>query len=67
MNGSFSIQILDKSQKPIGELMTASPSDVLKYINKGFTVIDKSTGAELTETFINSTIGVSEGIIDITG
>lgn len=67
MNGSYSIQILDKSQKPIGELMTASPSDVLKYINKGFTVIDKSTGAELTETFINSTIGVSEGIIDIAG
>jgi len=65
MNNAYSIQILDGNNKSIGELMTASPSDILKYINKGFKVIDKSTGSELTESFINSTIGVSDGIIDV--
>ena len=60
-----SLQILDRINDPIGELMTATPNEILKYINKGFKVIEKSSGIQITEDMVNSTIGVSDGLIDV--
>ena len=34
----YSIRILDNDQHIIGEMMTATCSDITKFINKGFTV-----------------------------
>ena len=63
--GTYSITILDQQGKKIGELMTATPTDILQFINKGFTVIDRMTGQELTEASVSSVIGVSDGLISI--
>ena len=63
--GTYSIEILDQNNKKIGELPTASSSEVLKFINKGFIVIDRMTGQQLTESNVTSSIGVSDGLIDI--
>lgn len=65
MPNTYSIQILDSSNKIIGELMTASSSDVLKFINKGFKVINKMNGMELSESDVTSTVGVSDGLINV--
>lgn len=60
------IKILDKDNKVIGELMTATTSDIDKFINKGLKVIDINTGQEITGTCSNTdTFGVSDGFIDI--
>jgi hypothetical protein len=61
---TYSIQIYDNKHEVIGELMTASVSDILKLINKGFHVVDKLTGNELTEAQLTSMIGVSDGLIN---
>lgn len=61
---TYSITILDKNGKKIGELMTASNSDIMKFINKGFTVVDNSNGTQFTLESVSSSIGVSECIID---
>lgn len=63
--GSYSINILDQQGKKVGELMTATSTEVLQLINKGFTVIDRTTGQQITDTSVSSTIGVSEGLINI--
>lgn len=63
--GTYSIEILDQNNKKIGELPTASSSEVLKFINKGFIVIDRMTGQQLTESNVTSSIGVSDGLIEI--
>lgn len=65
MSNTYSIRILDSNDKQIGELMTASSNDILKFINKGFKVIDKQTGLEITENNASQTIGVSDGLINI--
>ena len=68
MNSDFTyqyLQIFDKNNDQIGELMTATPNDVLKYINKGFKVIEKSSGMQLTEDMVTSTMGVSDGLINV--
>ena len=65
MESSYSITILDRNGKKIGELMTATRSDIMKFINKGFTVVDNSTGMNMTSELISSTIGVSECIINL--
>lgn len=62
---SYDIRILDKQDKQIGELMTASPSDILKFIDKGFKVFDITTKTELTADIVNSSIGVSDGLISM--
>jgi hypothetical protein len=62
---TYSIDILDTCGKKIGELMTATQTDILRYIEKGFKVIDKCTGSEITSDVINSSIGVSDGLINI--
>lgn len=63
--GTYSITILDQQGKKIGELMTATQTEILQFINKGFTVIDRMTGQELTEASMSSVIGVSDGLISI--
>ena len=45
--------------------MTATQTEILQFINKGFKVIDRMTGQELTETSMSSVIGVSDGLISI--
>lgn len=65
MESSYSITILDRNGKKIGELMTATQSDIMKFINKGFTVVDNSTGMNMTSELMSSTIGVSECIINL--
>jgi hypothetical protein len=62
---TYNIKILDKNGLKIGELMTAGPMDVLKFITKGFVVIDQTTGQPITENMINSQIGVSDGMISL--
>ena len=61
----YSITILDQSGKKIGELMTATQTDILQFINKGFTVVDMATGTNITAESMTSTIGVSDGLINI--
>ena len=62
---TYFIDILDRQGKKFGELPTATQEDIRKFINKGFTVIDKSTGIPFTEDNLSSMIGVSECIIDM--
>lgn len=58
---SRSIKIVDNNQQLIGESMTATNTDILQYLTKGLTVIDKKTGDVITESDITSTMGVSDG------
>ena len=59
----YAIKILDDKQKLIGEMMIASCSDIVKFINKGFTVINIETNREITLESMNETLGVSDGTI----
>jgi hypothetical protein len=43
--------------------MTASTTEILQLISKGFLVIDKVTNQEITEGMLTATVGVSECII----
>jgi len=63
--GTYSIEIFDHNNKKIGELPTATSSEILQFINKGFIVIDRMTGNRMTESSITSTIGVSDGLINV--
>ena len=65
MNGNYSIEIRVGNDKIIGELMTATTSDILKYLEKGFRVINKMTGCEMDQSSLTQTIGVSDGLINI--
>lgn len=60
---TYAIDILDKQNKKIGELMTATTTEILQLINKGFLIIDKVTNQEITENMLTATVGVSECII----
>lgn len=62
---TYSIKIYDNQGSVIGELPTATPQDIMKYINKGFVVIDINTNKELTINDVSETVGVSDGFIDI--
>lgn len=62
---TYSIKIYDNQGSVIGELPTATPQDIMKYINKGFVVIDINTNKELTMNDVSETVGVSDGFIDI--
>lgn len=62
---TYSIKIYDSQGSVIGELPTATPQDIMKYINKGFVVIDINTDKELTIADVAETVGVSDGLIDI--
>jgi len=58
---SRSIRIMDDNQQLIGELMTASNTDILAYIAKGLKVYDKKTGEMITESAMTEELGVSDG------
>ena len=60
---TYAIDIMDKQNKKIGELMTANTSEILQLITKGFMIIDKCTKREITEDMLTATVGVSECII----
>lgn len=62
---TYSIKIFDDKGGLIGQLPTATPQDIMKYINKGFIVKDINTGREITLADVNSNVGVSDGFIDI--
>lgn len=62
---TYSIIILDSAGKKLGELMTATQTEILQYINKGFTVIDRTTNQPITAESISATIGVSDGVINV--
>lgn len=62
---TYSIIILDIHGKKVGELMTATSDEVIKFINKGFIVIDLASHVSLTEQDVMSTVGVSDGVINI--
>lgn len=58
---TYAIKILDQQDHLIGEMMTASYSDVAKFIDKGFKVIDITNGSEMSKSDLDNTIGVSDG------
>lgn len=62
---TYSIEIIGNDGKKVGELPTATETQILQYINKGFMVKDRQTGQFITESSLTSTIGVSEGLINI--
>lgn len=62
---TYSIKIFDTQGSVIGELPTATPQDIMKYINKGFIVVDINTNKSLTMEDVAETVGVSDGLIDI--
>jgi len=59
----YSIRILDNNQKIIGEMMTATCSDITKFINKGFIVMNIETGEQITLESMTDSLGVSDGAI----
>lgn len=60
----MNITVYDRnSNQVVAELMTATPNDVLKFIQKGFKVIDNFTKRELTESDVLSMVGMSECVI----
>lgn len=65
MTMKFSIKIFDSQGNLIGELPTASADDIVKYLNKGFIVKDINTGRNLTIEDVTSSIGVSDGFIQM--
>lgn len=58
---TYAIRVLDKQDHLVGEMMTASYSDVSKFIDKGFKVIDITNGSEMSKADLDNTIGVSDG------
>jgi hypothetical protein len=63
MGQTYSIIILDSQGKKFGELMAATQTEILQFINKGFTVIDRSTNQQITQESVVESIGVSDGCI----
>lgn len=60
----MNITVYDRnSSQVIAELMTASTNDVLKFIEKGFKVVDNFTKQEITESQVLSMTGVSDCVI----
>lgn len=62
----YSVEIFDQTKtNKIGELMTATPNEILQYIGKNLIVIDKKTGMIITEDSVLSMIGISDGVITV--
>lgn len=60
----MNITVYDKtSGQVVAELMTATTDEVLKFIQKGFKVVDNSTKTELSETEVLAMVGVSDCVI----
>jgi len=62
-NNTFSIKIEDSSGKHVGQLMTASLSDIISLMDKGMTIIDTNTNTPFTREGIYSMMGVSDGVM----
>ena len=62
---TYSIKIYDMNGILIGELPTATPQEIMKYINKGLVVKDNNTGSVITVDDVSSVVGVSDGFMDI--
>lgn len=60
---TYSIRIFDEKNKLIGELLTATPNDIIKFIDKGFKVIDIITHKEIMRESVTQVIGVSECVM----
>lgn len=63
MGESYSIIILDNEGKRIGELPAATQTEILQYINKGFTVVNRVNNEVITQESMVDTLGVSDGCI----
>lgn len=61
------VKIVDQNNQLIGELMTASDTDILQYLSKGLKVVDVKTGDIVTESDVTATIGVADGEMIIGG
>lgn len=62
---TYAIQLFDQTRHNVGELMTASATDILTFLNKGLIVVDKATGQEFNKETISAMIGVSESVISV--
>jgi hypothetical protein len=62
---TYNINILDENHQHVGDLMTASVSDITRLLDKGMIVVDKITGQEITREMLMDTIGVSDGMIEM--
>jgi len=61
---NYSITITDTNNTKIGELPSATPTQIRKYLKKGLVVIDNNTGNIITEDMLNAVVGVAECVID---
>ena len=60
----MNIKFYDKaSGQVVAELMTSTTNEILKFIQKGFKVVDNNTKRELTESEVLSMTGVCECVI----
>ena len=60
----MNITVYDRTNgQVVAELMTATSNDVLKFIQKGFKVVDNFTKRELSESDVLSMVGTSECVI----
>lgn len=60
----MNITVYDRaSGQVIAALMTATSSEILKFIQKGFKVVDNCTKEELTESSVSAMVGISECVI----
>lgn len=58
------VEIKDNHGNHIGEL-NASNTDILKYIQKGFTVVSKESNEVIQESSIMNDIGCSDGLVTL--
>ena len=63
MSTTYNIRITDTNDVLIGELMTATPIDITKFIDKGLKVIDLTTKKEIHREDVADTICVSECVM----
>jgi len=61
---NYSIKILDNKGTLIGKKIDATPTEVLTFIAKGFTVIDIHTGQQIQEQMITESVGISDGVCE---
>lgn len=60
----MNITVYDKTTgQVVANLMTATPNEVLKFIQKGYKVVDNMTRTELTESDALSMVGTADCVI----
>lgn len=58
----MAVRVFDSDGKLLAELMDASPSDVLTFIDKGFLVVDM-TNTPIDRDTISNMVGCSDCVI----